>query len=352
MKVLVTGANGFLGRHVAAELASRGHVVRAMIEPGTSLAPLAGISGDVVAADLAEPASLPATVEGCDCVVHLAALVQEWGRWEWFEKVNVAGTRALANASAAAGVRRFLFMSSLAVHGKGDFVDGDESADRDHAGNPYARSKIECEDIVQDFHARGAIETVVIRPGMVPFGEGDRRGFGALAAAISKGFMPLTADPSHLTCTAYAPNLAQGTALALESPRAAGETFVIADAEKTSWMSYFQAIAARLDVKLRCLVLPCRPLELLAMLAERAWCPFGPTHRPPITSYLVRLMARNTHFSSEKAHRLLGYVPEVPLTDGIAAACNWWRAGNSLSLASKAERQDSKGNGALDERRP
>ncbi len=283
MKVLVTGANGFLGKHIVRELVARGHVVRCLVQPGT---PCNGLgvpgcdacrsgetrAGEPVIGNLETPSSgLAAAPAGCDAVLHLAALVKEWGDWEPFRRINVEGTRALALAAARAGACRFLFMSSLAVHGRGDFLEGGEEAPRDHAGNPYARSKIECEDLLLELHADGAIETVIIRPGLVPFGEGDVRGFLPLQHTIERGMMPVTGNPDHLTCTAYARNLARGVALALESPAAAGRTYVIADDNKVSWRYYFEAIARSSGTRLRFLRLPAGPATVGARLCEKAW---------------------------------------------------------------------------------
>jgi nucleoside-diphosphate-sugar epimerase len=262
-------------------------------------------------------------------VVHLAALVQEWGPWEPFRRINVEGTRSLAAAAVESGVRRFLFMSSLAVHGRGDYEEGNEDAPRDHTGNPYARSKVECEDLLNDLHAAGTLETVIIRPGLVPYGEGDVRGFLALQRALSTGPMPVSGSPDRLTCTVYAGNLARGVALATESPAAAGRTYVIVDDNRVSWRDYFKAITRNSGTRLRFLRLPSGPVILAARLCEWVWGLAqaarlaGPGARPPVTEYLARLMTRDTRFVSDRATAELGYVPTVAFGEAMARTCRW-----------------------------
>lgn len=328
MKILVTGSNGFLGRHVVQNLVDHGHQVNAMIQPGTSddCFPQQGVS--VTPADLTDPDSLTRAIAGCDAVVHLAALVQEWGRYEWFKKSNVEGTRNLADAASAAGARKFLFISSLAVHGRGDFVDGTEAAPRHHDGNPYARSKIEAEDLLRAYEQEGKLDVTIVRPGMIPYGEWDLRGFPPLAATIRRSLMPVTGNPNHLTCAVYAPNFAHGIRLALENPQFGGQSFVFTDGEKLSWADYFHAIARAIDRPLRLLKIPNWPVVAAAAAAERLWLHRGPGTRPPITRYLARLMTRDTHFGSTHASDLLGYQPRFSFEEGMARTCRWWGEAN------------------------
>jgi len=307
-RILVTGANGFVGRHVVDELLARGHHVRCMIQPGTPAPPTG--TAEVVEADLLSPPDLERAVEGTDAIVHLAALVQEWGPRSRFEQVNVGGTRSLAHAAARAGARRFVFMSSLAVHGKGDFVEASEDAPRDPAGNSYAWSKIACENLLMEEHARGRLEAVILRPGWILYGAYDSRTVPALIPLLRKGTMPVCGDESHVTCSVAGPNLAYGVRLALESDVSPGRAFVITDDELLDWGRFFDVLAACIGVP------PPRrkrvpyPIAMLAAAGcETAWNLAGLCSRPPLTRYLARLMCRNTHFSCAAARTILRYSP-------------------------------------------
>ncbi|MBM4372160.1 MAG: NAD-dependent epimerase/dehydratase family protein [Deltaproteobacteria bacterium] len=341
MKILVTGGNGFLGRHVCRRLRDAGHEVAALCQEGTSTEGMEDLAA-VVPGDLTDPEDLVEALEGREAVVHLAALVAEWGRFSWYHRVNVQGTRSLADCAVASGVRRLVFMSSLAVHGTGSFDGGDEAAPRDACGNPYAASKIAAEDLLKELHRRGDLETVILRPGMVPFGEGDLRGFAPLARTIASGRMPVTGDPGRLVCSVYAPNLAEGVRLALEKPEAAGGTFVLTDDIRLTWDAFFQGIAGLLGTRLRYRRIPLTVAKLGAAVAETLWLPFGPRHRPPLTRYLVRLMTRDLHFACEAAKRTLGYRPVTGFEEGLARTVEWWRGTrNSGTLTPVVGRDDA-----------
>ena len=116
MRVLVTGANGFMGSHLVAEFAQAGHQVRAMVEPGTDTSAVEAAADEITGLDVRDTARLPSAVCAVECVVHLAAVVSDFGAVRRYRKVNVGGTGALLEAAIRAGVRRFVFMSSLAVH--------------------------------------------------------------------------------------------------------------------------------------------------------------------------------------------------------------------------------------------
>lgn len=326
MKVLVTGSNGFLGRHVVHALTSEGCEVRCMVQPGTDAACFVGLNVEIVEADLTDLDSLILAAKDCRQVVHLAALVQDWGRKQWFTRINVDGTRNLLEASRQQGVQRLLFVSSLAVHGFGDFVDATEDTPLDDGGNPYAWSKIQCEQLVSEAQVNGDLETVIVRPGWVPFGQWDVLGYGGLAAVLKKGFMPVVGNPDNLTCTAYAPNLAGGIVNALHSARSAGQTYVLADSHGISWRDYFGAIGERLGRRPKLLRLPVLPLLGVARLCELGWAPKGPSCRPPLTRYMLRLMTRNTHFSSRKAQREIDFNPAFSLAEALERTHRWWSA--------------------------
>jgi len=325
MKVLVTGANGFLGRHVCRALRDGNLAVRAMCQPGT---PTDGMEdlGEVVEADLLDPEDLVDALEGCDAVVHLAALVSEWGRYAWYQRVNVMGTQSLADAAAASGASRFVFISSLAVHGGGDFDGGDEDAPRDAAGNPYARSKIAAEDLLMEHDRARTLDVVIVRPGWVPFGPGDLRGFPPLARTIATGRMPVSGDPGSLICTSYAPNLAEGVRLCLTHPDAPGQAFNLTDGVRLTWDDYLRGIARSQGGDLSYRRVNVSLAVAAAACAETLWLPFGPRRRPPLTRYLARLMTRNLHFSCARARDVLGYQPATSFEEGLTETVEWWKS--------------------------
>jgi nucleoside-diphosphate-sugar epimerase len=280
---------------------------------------------EVVAADLTDPEALRAAVAGCSGVVHLAALVQDWGSLPRFERVNVQGTRDLLDAAVAAGVGRFLLVSSMAVHLDGDFVDGTEDAPRDPRGNAYAWSKIRCEDLLAEAHASGRIETVVVRPAMIIYGEWDTRSLPGLLPLLRKGRMPVSGTDRRLTCAVYAGNLAHGIRLALESPAAAGRTYVITDDTKLTWGDFFDGLADAMGVAHPGRTRIPAPLAAAAgTVVEAVWALLRLRSRPPLTRYLARLTCRDTHFACDRAKAELSYAPVTSPGDALRATVRWY----------------------------
>jgi nucleoside-diphosphate-sugar epimerase len=246
VRILVTGAGGFIGSHVVDELCAHGHEVRALDQRWSAGAPAApGVTrlvGDVTRAD-----DCRAAVARCDAVCHLAARVGDWGPAADYFRVNVAGTRTLLEAARAAHARRFLLVSSVAVHHYRGLRDADETAPRDGHVNAYARSKVAAEALVRD--EAGDLEWVIVRPGVFPFGPRDRTSFVHLARELERGRAGFVAGGEALVTTAYVENLAAGMRLALEHPAAAGEDFVIGDDEPVSWRDLFGRFARALGVR-------------------------------------------------------------------------------------------------------
>jgi len=322
--VLVTGAHGFLGSHVTEELLARGDEVKALVTPWGSDAALAHLASDgrleVVRADLTDDESVHGTCRGVDAVVHAAARVTDWGPWDAFYRTNVVATRALLHDAEQAGCRRFLFVSSVAVHRYSGFREADPRVQpRDNLRNAYAYSKILAEDLVL---GAKRLESVVVRPGLWPFGQRDPT-FGRVARAVANGTLPLVRGGAAVLNTAYAPNFAHGVYLALHEPAAAGKVYVIADAGMPSWREVFGAIADDMGREGPRLSLPGRPTRALASGVEATWRALLPSFEPPVTRYRAGLMLNDVHFSVAHAREELGYKPLVSWREGVAATVAW-----------------------------
>jgi 2-alkyl-3-oxoalkanoate reductase len=318
MKVLVTGAHGFLGSHISEHLLAAGHQVRALVSPWGTIGNLGGIleaqAFEVHRADLSREGALAGVCDGMDAVVHAAARVADWGPWDAFYQTNVVGTGRLLAEAARAGVRRFVLISSVAVHRYSGFRDADpRTVPRDNVSNAYAHSKIMAEDLVRE---AGALEGVIVRPGLWPFGPRDPN-FRRVARALEQGLLPMVGSGDSVINTAYAENLAFGVRLALERPEAAQRTYVIADEGMPTWRELLTELAQLLGERPPRLRLPGTPTKALARGVEVTWGALFPGNEPPVTRYRAGLMTHDVHFSIRHAVEELGYRPLTSWREGL-----------------------------------
>ena len=177
MKIFLTGATGFVGHHVARALAAEGAELRLLVRKSSNLANLEGIDGETVVGDLAEPESLRGALAGCDAVVHVAADYRLWiPDPEAMYRANVDGTRELLRMAGEAGVKRFVYTSSVAtMHFRRDGIVINEDTPvslRDMVGH-YKRSKFMAEQEAVKAAQRGQ-QVIILNP-TTPIGPNDRK---------------------------------------------------------------------------------------------------------------------------------------------------------------------------------
>ncbi len=316
MKVLVTGAHGFIGSHLVEKLLAEGAAVRALVSPWGRLDKLAGVADrlELVRADISKSETLGGMFDGVALVYHAAAKVADYGPAKTFQQVNVQGTRNVLREAEQAGVGRLVLVSSVAVHRYSGFRDADpRQRPRDGVINAYARSKIAAEDVLTS----AALETVIVRPGLWPFGPRDPN-FVRVAGALKKGLFPLVDGGSAVFNTAYSENLVDGLWLVGTVPEAAGRTYVLADEGAPSWNEMFAELTRLLHAAPPRLSLPGALSEPLGETVEQAYGLLGIGSEPPLTRYRGALMRRDVHFSTVAAARELGYVPRFSWQEGLA----------------------------------
>lgn len=324
VKVLVTGANGFIGSNLCKLLVSKKIFVRAMALPGTPVNTIEGIVNEIVFADITKAETLRKPLEGITHVFHLAALASDWGSPALHRKVNTEGTGNMLEASSQNGVKRFLYVSSLAIHPMNGHNGSDETTPACSNINAYAISKRESEKIVNAFHKSKKTETVIIRPGFFPFGPADTTSFLHLAGAISTGkYAHINSGKSKIS-TSFIDNLTEGMVLAAFNPKGAGETFILCDNEPVSWKQIAEDIAKGLNSKAHLLNIPYKLAFFAAVILEAIWKLFGIKTAPPITKYRVAVPRKNLVFTNKKAKALLGYNPKISWNKGLRITINWY----------------------------
>ncbi|HWB64559.1 MAG TPA: NAD-dependent epimerase/dehydratase family protein [Chitinophagales bacterium] len=333
MTTLVTGGNGFIGSHLVKQLLGNGHTVKAMALQGTSLQNLEGLNCEVVYADITKPETLNGILNNVEVVYHLAALPSVgWGR-KIFE-VNYYGTENLLKEAVKSGVRRFVFMSSLVVHGFKNFNGADENEPVLKPGlltRPYVESKIKCEELVNSY--KGRVEVVIIRPGFNIYGPNDMLASREILSRMAAGktMAYINGGKSKLGYV-YVENLAHGLVCAGTSANAAGNTYIIADYEPpvAPVKELFGQFAEKLGVQPKIYSLPGGLLFVIAAIVDAFYFVFMRGKMPLFSTYIVNTSTTNLYFTPDKARREIGFTQVVPFNEGVARTVAWYK-----SLAAK-----------------
>ncbi|MGH0030725.1 MAG: NAD-dependent epimerase/dehydratase family protein [Myxococcota bacterium] len=313
MDVFVTGASGFIGGAIAAELA-RTHRVWAMSRSAASDAAVEKLGAVAVRCDLAtlEPGALPA----CDAVVHCAARVEPWGSRDDYWDANVLGTDRLLAAARAAGAKRFLHMSTEAVLWRGQHLrDVDETCPYpEKTPYLYAETKAEAERRVLAANAPG-FATVALRPRFV-WGPGDRTLVPEVKEMVAKGAFVWLDGGRARTSTTHIANLVHGATLALAKGRG-GEAYFVTDGEIHDFRSLLTRLLAAHGVALPDRSLPAFVARPAAALVEGLRRTLRIASQPPLVRHAVDLMCCDCTLDDTKARRELGYAPVVPFEEGM-----------------------------------
>jgi len=328
MKVLVTGAAGFLGGHLVEMLVERGYEVRALVLPEESAAHVQSLPGvEVVRGDVTDGEALRRAVRGVKRVYHVAAKTGPWGAEEDYRNVNVLGLAELVRVSVEAGIERFVHTSSITVYGH--HLRGVVSEDHPfHAeDNPYSRSKIAGEQLLAKLIQEQSAPVIIVRPGWI-YGPRDYASFARFASLIATGKGFLIGSGRNIIPLVYVRDVAQGLIRAGEADeKFTGRAYTIADDRRVSQAEYFNTLADFLSVPPVTRTLPFWPLYLTARSAELSWRALGRSRAapPPFTTYGITLLGRNQEFSIDKARRELGYKPEYDIIRGVAEGVRWYR---------------------------
>jgi dihydroflavonol-4-reductase len=321
-RVLITGATGFTGMSLALKLAAIGYPVRALVRDRTRAATLEEAGVTLVQGDVRDRESIRAAVAGVDTVYHLAAVFRTAGQPNSdYRMVHVEGTRHLVEASAAAGVRRFVHCSTVGVHGS---VDRDAPATEEapfRPGDIYQRTKLEGEQMARQTADRVGLPLTVVRPGPI-YGPGDRR-FVKMIGGIARRRFVLLGDGSARFQMVYIDDLTEGFRLAGETPSAAGRTYIITGNEAPTLNELVNQIAEIAQVRPLPFRLPVWPFFLAGALCEAICIPFR--IEPPIYRRRVKFFTSNRWFDTSRARRELGFVSRVPLAEGIARTLESYR---------------------------
>jgi len=324
-KVLVTGATGFVGQALCAALDRRGIVPVRALRSTTGMQPVR--ANDLLVGDLSANVAWDTALQNVDAVVHLAAHVHQMNgsNEDRFREVNWLATEHLAKRAQAAGVKRFVFMSTVKVHGErtdpgSSFREGDAPAPQD----AYARSKWRAEQCLEEIGSSGAMAVTILRPPLV-YGPGVKANFLALLKLATTGWPLPLAGISNARSLIYVDNLVSALALALTAaPCATGvRTFLVSDQHDLSTTDLIASMRVALN----------RPRRLFAM--PRAWLEFAGLLGGQAEK--IRRLTESLRVDSGKFSAELGWHPPFTVERAVALTCDWYRATALKSAGPRAQ---------------
>lgn len=317
MKCLITGARGFVGKALCAELLRQGYEVRAANRSAQSPAKTGAVADsastgmthdEVVVGPIDDKTDWSEALAGVEVVIHLAARVHVMrddaiDPLDEFRKVNVAGTERLARSAAASGVKRLVYVSSIKVNGESTgggevFTEADVPSPQD----PYGISKWEAEQVLSRVARETGLEVVIVRPPLV-YGTGVKGNFAQMLGVLAKGVPLPLASVHNLRSLVYVGNLVDALIVCATHMDAAGQTYLVSDGEDVSTTDLLRQLGAAMGRPARLLPCPHALLRLAGRLIGKA-------------EQVGRLLG-SLRVDSGKIRRELNWSPPYTLEQGL-----------------------------------
>lgn len=318
-QILVTGATGFIGSFLCRQLHDMGYGVTAARRSDASLETFQpGRKGRnsqwVAVGEIGPDTNWKEALTGVSTVYHLAGrahVLRETSKnpLEAFRRVNVLGTEKLLDGCVKAGVRRFLFLSSIGVNGKQTPAHPFTNDDTPNPHNDYALSKLEAEEKVREYSARSDLETVIVRPPLV-YGPGVKANFLMLLRAIDKGLPLPFGKVANRRNLVGIRNLADFMIKCLNDPGVPGRTFLVSDDEAISTPELILILAKLMGRKPRLLSVPPALVKMgLDILGKRN---------------VYDGLCLSLQIDTQPLRDCIGWRPPVTLRDGLAETVTWF----------------------------
>lgn len=313
--LVVTGANGFVGRAVCRRALADGHTVTALVRrPGECVAGVREWVRDVP--DFDGLASAWPDALRADCVVHLAARVhvmqdESSNPDAAFDATNVAGSLCLATAASEHGVRRFVFASSIKAVGEHDAGTPLAEDDTPDPKDAYGRSKLRAERALMRLGSSAGLEVVIVRPPLV-YGPGVRANFLRMIDAVARGTPLPLGSVSARRSLVYVDNLADALLRCATDPHAAGECFHVADDDAPTVSGLLCLIGDVLGKPARLLAVPPSILRVVGKLTGR--------------NAAIDRLTGSLQLDTGRIARVLGWHPPYTTRQGLEATAAWYRA--------------------------
>ena len=324
--LLVTGATGLVGSHVAERARQLGLRTRALVRPGADTKLLADWGVELAPGELTDQAALQQAVAGATLIVHCAAKVGDWGPVEDYRQVNVRGLEHLLVAAETAGnLRRFIHISSLGVYPGRDHHGTDESEPIQLAGiDGYTLTKAEAEQVVLRRIQDRNLPATILRPGFI-YGPRDRTVLPRLLERLRSGQVKFFGTGEQLMNNTYVGNLVSVIFDVLEKPQAIGQIYNITDGRLVSKRDFISTVAQLAGYEVPQAAIPLGLARTLTRVSENVFRLLRRKEAPLLSSARFKFLGLNLDFSIDKARRELGYLPQVPFELGMQHTVAWFR---------------------------
>jgi nucleoside-diphosphate-sugar epimerase len=325
-RVLITGATGFVGSHVAEGFVDCGWQVATVARPSSDIALLERLGVTIHRGDLSDAALLRRLVPELDVVVHCAAKVGDWGPVADYRAVNVNALRGLLDACKGQPLQRFVHMSTLGVYAARHHYGTDEKEPLPaRHGDGYTQTKVEAEQLVMQYYRDFGIPVVIVRPGFV-YGPRDRTVMPRLIDNLRRGKVRyLGGMGKRALNTIYVKNLVDAVFLVLDHPQAVGQVYNLTDGETVSKRQFIEAIADALKLEKPIRSPPLWVARLLTWWMEKMARLKGAKEAPKLTQARLKFLGLNLDFSIEKAKRELGYRPRIGFERAMQETMAWYK---------------------------
>jgi len=323
---LVTGATGMVGSHLARRLLDEGWRVRALARASSDTALLESWGVEIVRGDVGDsPRDLAAHLAGAEYVFHCAAMVSDWAPLGEMMRVNVEGTRHLAEAALATGsLKRFVYLSSMVVFGMHPQRDLDETAPLIHTGDNYNLTKIRAEETVQQFVRERKLPAVIVRPPYV-YGPRDRQFLPRVLENLRNGRFRFVGSGEQPLSLVYVGNLVEALYLAAVKPHVVGEVFLITDGQAITRTRMMEIICGEAGYLMPTSHVPTLLVRAACPIIEGLWLLKRSPEPPLVNKFRLKFMSTPLTYKIDKARKILGYVPKVDTEAGLRQTVAWFR---------------------------
>lgn len=326
MHILITGATGFTGSHLAKKLISEGHKVRVLVRPKSKFSSLEKLGCEIALGDLRNKKSVSEAVKGVQIIFNIAAIFRTWGLPDSvYYETHVEGTRNLLDAGLENNIKRFIHCSTIGVHGDVKNPPANEDSPF-NPGDTYQKTKLEAEQLALKYFKEKNAPVVIIRPAGI-YGPGDKR-FLKLFKPIARKKFFMVGNGRTLWHPVYIDDLIDAFILAMEKPKIEGQVFIIGGPEYLSLNELVKYIANAVNTPAPKIHIPAKPIQVAGSICEAICKPFK--INPPLFRSRVDFFTKTRAFNISRAKQLLGYSPKYDIMTGTKLTAKWYKENGML----------------------